>query len=153
MKQNDKKEIVRDEKATDARTQVEAIDPIRELFGTEIIFSYSRAQAIADGVLIDVTNLAREAGFRYPVAMTSAAWHSCVAVASNDHVHDETGRLWDVFNVLRSSIRENPNTSEKRFSVYVADEHERLASVALKCLCGPGDDAEPVLTIMLPEED
>ena len=62
----------------------------------EIIASYSRTQALADGVLVDATKLAREAGFRYPVALTSAAWHDCVAVSSTDQDHDETGRLWDV---------------------------------------------------------
>ena len=31
-----------------------------------VIFSYTRAQAIADGVLIDATELAKQAGFRYP---------------------------------------------------------------------------------------
>ena len=38
----------------------------------EIIFSYTRAQAIADRVLVDVTPTALEAGFRFPVAATSA---------------------------------------------------------------------------------
>ena len=119
----------------------------------EVISSYSRAQAIADGVLIDVNKLASEAGFRYPVALTSAAWHDCVAVASTDHVHDETGRLWDVLNVLRFAIKTNPAGSEIHFCVDVADESEQITRVWLKCLCGPGDDAEPVLTVMLPEED
>jgi len=36
----------------------------------DIIFSYTRAQAIEDGVLVDVSELAREASFRYPVAVT-----------------------------------------------------------------------------------
>ena len=34
----------------------------------------SRAQAIEDGVLVDVSDIAKEAGFRYPVALTSALW-------------------------------------------------------------------------------
>jgi hypothetical protein len=34
----------------------------------EIIHSYKREQAIADGVLIDLTELATEAGFICPVA-------------------------------------------------------------------------------------
>ena len=41
------------------------------LFG-EVIFSYTRAQAIADRVLVDVTPTALEAGFRFPVAATAA---------------------------------------------------------------------------------
>lgn len=119
---------------------------------SDVIWSYSRAEAVADGVLIDVSELAREAGFRYPVALTSAAWHDCVAVASTDHVHDETGRLWDVLNVLRYVVKMNPDRSEIRFCVDVADENEHVTRVWLKCQCGFGDDPEPVLTVMLPEE-
>ena len=118
----------------------------------EVISSYSRAQAVADGVMIDITKLAREAGFRYPVALTAAAWHDCVVVSSTDHVHDETGRLWDVLNVLRYVARMNPGRSEVRFCVDVADENEHVTRVWLKCQCGFGDSPEPVLTVMLPDE-
>ena len=38
----------------------------------DLIHSYTRAEAIADGVLIDVSATAREAGFKYPVALTAA---------------------------------------------------------------------------------
>ncbi len=44
-----------------------------KLFG-EVIYSYTRAQAIDDGVLIDATEMAKEAGFNWPVALTAAAW-------------------------------------------------------------------------------
>ena len=37
-------------------------------FFGEVVYSYSRAQALADGVLIDVSDTAREAGFRWPVS-------------------------------------------------------------------------------------
>ncbi|MFX8797558.1 DUF6573 family protein, partial [Acinetobacter baumannii] len=43
------------------------------LFGP-LISSYSRAQAIADGALIDVTETAFEAGFQWPVAISRRAW-------------------------------------------------------------------------------
>lgn len=59
---------------------------------------YTRAQAIADGVLIDVSEMSREAGFRFPVAMTRAAWEDCVMWSDEDsrlQVHqDEAGRRW-----------------------------------------------------------
>ena len=72
---------------------------VTELFG-EVIYRYTRAQAIEDGVLVDVSETAREAGFRWPVAMTSAAWADCVAWSEEDNQRqvnqDESGRLWDV---------------------------------------------------------
>ena len=119
-----------------------------------LIYGYSRAQAIADGVLVDVTKLAREAGFRYPVAMTAAAWKTCVEVPPGIFCQDETGRLWDVLNVLLFAIRKSKGaTFELPFRVAVRNENDQLENVELKSVCGPGDDAEPVVTIMLPGED
>ena len=45
----------------------------------QVISVYTRAQALAEGVLIDAGPMAREAGFRWPVAITAAAWDDCVA--------------------------------------------------------------------------
>jgi hypothetical protein len=46
----------------------------------DLIHAYTRAEAIADGALIDVSAVARKAGIRYPVALTAAVWAKCVAV-------------------------------------------------------------------------
>ncbi|WP_425598864.1 DUF6573 family protein [Tahibacter aquaticus] len=43
-----------------------------------LVFSYTRAGAIGDGALIEVTEHAHEAGFRIPVSVTAAAWADCV---------------------------------------------------------------------------
>jgi hypothetical protein len=71
----------------------------------DLIHRYTRAGALRDGVLIDASGAAREAGFRYPVAMTAAAWAKCVAVPPGVACQDEAGRLWDVLTVLRLAIR------------------------------------------------
>ena len=42
---------------------------IEDVFGP-VIYTYTRAQAIEDGVLVDVSTLAAEAGIRYPTAVT-----------------------------------------------------------------------------------
>ena len=121
-----------------------------------VIFAYTRAQAISDGVLVDVSRLAHEAGFKYPVAMTSGAWTRCVAIPEGVTCQDETGRLWDVLNVLLFSIRAdrtNRNVGDVKFAVTVRNNNEANEDIQLKSLCGPGDNAEPVVTIMLPEED
>lgn len=119
----------------------------------EIIFSYTRAQAIADGVLVDVSQLASEAGFRIPVAMTHAAWCESVEVTERDLCQDETGRLWDVLAVLRFEAARAGHKSLLYFEVYVSKEGKPPRPVRLKAHCGPGDDGEPVLTVMLPDED
>lgn len=130
-----------------------------ELFG-ELISSYSRAQAIADGVLIDATETAREAGFKYPVALTAAVFSECVRVPEGVRGQDVKGRLWDVLWMLRFGMkRQKPDDDPTRvlYSLYVRNHnHERLTRrdlVQLKAICGPGDTPEPVITIMLPDED
>lgn len=44
----------------------------------EILDAYSRAEAIAHGLLVDVTAAAAGAGFTVPVALTWAAWSAAV---------------------------------------------------------------------------
>jgi hypothetical protein len=68
---------------------------LRDLFG-EVIHAYTRADALADGVLIDVSQTAHEAGIRYPVALTRAAWERCVRVPPGVACQDEAPRLWDL---------------------------------------------------------
>ena len=62
----------------------------------KLISSYTRAEALADGVLVDVSETAREAGFVLPVALTRAAWDACVALspAAKRACNDEGGRLY-----------------------------------------------------------
>jgi hypothetical protein len=65
------------------------------LFG-EIIFSYARAQAIADRVLVDVTPAALQAGFRFPVALTAALMAAVETIPQQYSHEDIEDRLWDL---------------------------------------------------------
>jgi hypothetical protein len=120
----------------------------------EVIFSYSRKQAIEDGVLIDVTATAKEAGIRFPVALTAAAWGRCVAVPPGVACQDEAGRLWDVLTLFRLAARRG-GSDTLLFGVHVRNDNRGRTPplVRLKAVCAPGDDAAPVITIMLPDED
>ena len=70
----------------------------------DLIHRYTRADALRDGVLIDVTATVAEAGFRWPVALTRAVWERCVRVPPGVVGQDEAGRLWDVLFVLRCAV-------------------------------------------------
>ena len=71
-----------------------------------LIHAYTRADALADGSLVDVTTVAREAGFTVPVAVTRAVWLDCVAWADDGGAcQDEAGRLWDVLWMARFAAR------------------------------------------------
>ena len=118
-----------------------------------LIHAYTRAQAIADGFLIDVSATAREAGIRFPVALTRAVWCRCVELPPGVESQDEAGRLWDVRYLLRVAIGASPGGSTLLYRVFVRNDNRRPRPVTLKAVCGPGDDAAPVLTVMLPDED
>ena len=117
-----------------------------------VIFAYTRAQAIEDGVLIDVSEMAKEAGFTMPVAITATAWGMYVTVPDGVECQDEQGRLWDILSMLRFAIKRGGQGSQLLFTLLVNNDGEPKP-VELKAICGPGDDAEPVITIMLPHED
>ncbi|PPK44170.1 hypothetical protein B0G57_1093 [Trinickia symbiotica] len=124
-----------------------------------VIFSYPRAQAIADGVLVDVSSAALEAGFRHPVALTSATWADCVAWTDADSERQteqsEHWRLLDVLWLARLAAR-NGQGSQVMFDVrrVPRDGHSVYPHrTRLRLVIGPGDDGEPVFTVMLPDED
>ena len=120
-----------------------------------VIYAYTRKQAIEDGVLIDVTDTAREAGFRYPVALTLAVWCDYVKVPKGVSGQDESGRLWDILTMLTFAARKSRGESEIRFRLHVRnDNRERTPPlIELKAVCGPNDDGSPCVTVMQPSED
>lgn len=130
-----------------------------EGLGFEVIFAYSRAEAIADGVLRDVSEAARREGFRVPVAVTAGAWAEAVAWdGHNGGWQDEEGRLTDVLVMASAAIRANRGGDRHRLSFTVArvpntPGAEEPEDLELAVESGPGDNREHVLTIMLPSED
>ena len=126
-----------------------------ELFG-EVIHSYTRAQAIEDGVLVDVSEVASEAGIRFPVAVTRAVWGQYVEVPPGVECQDEQGRLWDILWMLYCAIRREGGGDRIFFEVTVRNHNGKLTRkdrVKLEAVCGPGDDGEAVITVLLPDED
>jgi hypothetical protein len=120
-----------------------------------IIYAYPRVQALADGVLVDVTQQARRTGFIVPVAMTAACWTKCVEIPPGVPGQDLGIRLSDLLELLRLSRNrlENRGKPQMNFKVRVRTAVDRIETVELKAVFGPGDAGERVVTIMLPGED
>ena len=125
----------------------------------EPIAVYSRRQAIEDGVLVDLmqpetVGLVREAGFKFPVAMTAGAFAVTIAAIGEPlpDGQDIQGRLWDVLWMLACAIKTAGSTDRVKFRVSVWNGRRR-EEVKLWASCGPGDDAAPVVTMMLEGED
>jgi len=120
----------------------------------DIIDVYSRAQAIEDGVLVDVSEVAKEAGIKFPTAITRTAWCDLVEPdkIAKSHGESEQGRLWDVIWMLRVAIKAGMSGDTIRYYL-IATREGKQHKRELKAVCSPGDTQEPVITIMLPDED
>lgn len=122
----------------------------------EIIYSYTRKQAIADGVQVDVSSTAKEAGIRFPVFITRTVFDAYVTVPPNVSGQDEAGRLWDVVWMLRFAIRKAAQGQDRLpFALYVRNDNRAPRLVKLVAMCGPldMDDPQPAITVMMPDED
>lgn len=130
-----------------------------DLFG-EVIYSYTRAQAIDDGALVDVSEVARESGIMLQVAVTSAVWDRYISWDDKDtdrqSYQNESGRLWDVLWMLRMAINSCRNGSVLQYRLHVIPRDGRSKKpklIQLKAVIHGGDDGEPVITVMLLTED
>lgn len=129
---------------------------------SEYVYAYTREQALADGVLVDVSKMAQEVGFKVPVAVTAAVWNSYAEWTDEDTkrqtIQDTEGRLWDMLWMLLLKIKLNrgAHTNCVFFEFLVVPrggKGQRARLTKLKALMGPGDNMDPVMTILLPNED
>ena len=127
------------------------MDEMTALFG-DPISKYTRAQAIENGVLVDLTHWARETGYVWHIAVTRAVY-AILEPPAKSMGQDLRGRAHDLLWMLFAAIRGNrTGQSVLTFRVLFAMPR-RLKLGRLKSVCGPDDDGQPCLTVMLPDED
>lgn len=132
-----------------------------DTFG-ETIWSYSRADAIQDGVLVEVpADITREAGIRFSVACSDHLW----SYVSPDYMDElpgqsESGRLWELLHMFRLAAVQQRQTDRLTYRVifvmkrFIGNKSiVRPETVTVQAICGPGDNGEPVITLMLPGDD
>ena len=117
----------------------------------EMIFKYTRKQALEDGVLVDVSSAAREAGIRYPVAVTLAVFN--ILNDTRGPGQDLRGRMWDMLMIFRTHIRAASGDEIHFAPLFLMEGGAKPEPVPMWAKCGPGDTAEPVITIMMENED
>jgi len=124
-----------------------------------VIHSYTRAQAIEDGVLVDVSETAKEVGFRWPVVITAALHDRLTPPKADQSIgQDYDGRLWDVLWLAAyESKLSDPGTDTVTFTVVLQEVEAKSGQpvnvdLRLWAVCGPGDEGEPVDTIGFPED-
>lgn len=122
---------------------------------TNMIFEYTRAQAIADGVLIDLSTTfpTDTRMFNYPLACTAAVWELIESAAAAEET-DSSLYVWDTAYLAYHAIKTVKSTcSPELFFKVMMPLTENGTEHKLKLVCSPGDAGEATLTIMLPEED
>lgn len=129
---------------------------MESVFG-DVISVYTRAEALADGVLFDVSSMAKEAGFKFPVAITAELNEIINSIPEEYSYQDREGRLWDVLYMAALNCK----SSGGQIVLYKVIMHHEVEAtrgkkvieeLKLKAVIGPGDNMEPVITIMLPYE-
>ena len=125
------------------------------------ISAYTRAQAIEDGILVDVSDTAREAGFNIPVAITRTVWSRLITLPEGYRgFQDERGRLWDVLWMARHYALRAANRDRVTMCVLVRDIRKDLRDSNRAprkhfpiVTIGAGDEGRPAITIMFGEDD
>jgi hypothetical protein len=102
------------------------------------VSNYSRAQAIEDGVLVDISESAKSF-FKVPVAITNTAFETVKKT-----MKDETLLKFQLLLSFRQAVDRGQKREQVNFE---------FRNIKLKALSHPGDRGEHVVTIMLPDED
>lgn len=122
-----------------------------------IIYSYTRANALEDGVLVDLSPWAKEMGIKFPVAVTDTVYNNYLVPkeeVASVWGQDLEGRIWDLLTMFRWAIHNGKGTSHINFKAgFVMDKRGKQQEITFKALCHGGDNLEPVITIMMPHED
>jgi hypothetical protein len=110
-------------------------EELEEMFDKPVSV-YTRKQAIEDGMLGDVTKEAKEIGFKFPVAVSSAVADFLTIEKIN------------VNQLLKELLINIQLTKKPGAIINFTFKKRKMYSVV-----GPGDAAEPVITIMFIGED
>jgi hypothetical protein len=116
-----------------------------KIFG-DVISVYTRAQAIADGVLIDLSEHPdAQKCYKHPVAFTNPLWCEITRGAGQDETTRDA-RIWDILYMSTAGTAKIEG-SDSFFPVIVGSR-----TLKLRANCGPGDDWKPVITIGFPAD-
>jgi len=144
---------------------------MKDINGWKIVSTYSTKQAVDDGFLVRVdSGASKEAGIKFPVYLTRAAWDKYVEVPKGmEQVQNLSGRLWDVMSMFAFQARKvSSNFLQFDFISFMPDEgnwepNEKLESpenrlnrlVTLNAVIQAQDfdDPSPAIFIMKPNED
>lgn len=126
--------------------------------GAEVIAAITRAQLLASGQLIDAAagDLAEitRRFFKLPVAMTAGVKARLEEAANRSGGGASVrGLWWDLMVASAVVARRNGSSSTVRVRISLPTAPGQVADQVFKLSAGGGDQGEPVITVLLPDED
>jgi hypothetical protein len=125
---------------------------MEEVMDDNIIFAYTRQDAIDDGVFVDVTETAKEAGFKFPVAVTSNLYSTYINPYPMPVGQDKDGRLWDVITMLLFAIRQLKKSDDTNMVTFKMKFGQKVVELWAVIEAQSPTDSSPAINIMLPED-
>lgn len=118
-----------------------------------IISTYTKQDAIDDGIFIDITSQAKKAGFKIPVAITKNLFSTFISSAKSDESETEadTNKRLDVFlkQMYQECLTANRDNSMLSAKIYLDNKW----TVVWAVIEGTSpSDPSPSLTLLLPED-
>jgi len=117
---------------------------------TNLIFSYTRKEAIEDGMQAELTGAAADMFkkvYKYPVYITCGI--SGIVERAVKNGKDYMGVMWDILWMSVKNCQVTGDNS-RSFQVKISG---RKYTIWVECGAKDIDEPEPVLTFMLPEEN
>lgn len=120
----------------------------------ERVIAYSRAKAISDGVLVDITEYSIESDYKCTVAVSKDLYETYLL--PDDFSKRLLGvsvakRIYDMLLYFKFAAALNVKGNISVF-LFPIDTSKGEDQVKVKAIVGPGDNQEPVLTMVLPYE-
>lgn len=115
-------------------------------FWGEPIYTYTAEQAVEDGILVDVSEMAREAGFSgaFTIRISVGVHNLCTPPKSNK-IQSYDGRLWDVLYLAGMAVGRSKDLHMAEYQVKVGRKNVTLWAM-LDTTSGPA------IHIIIPSE-
>lgn len=90
--------------------------------------------------------------YKFPIAITSTVFAIMEKAVTNKRTMNDYKGIWHDMLWISRCCKKDLNVSTKIFQVKITGAGQK-SNYQFKMVVGPGDNMEPVITVMLPNED
>lgn len=119
---------------------------------TIAVVPYTRAQALEEGLLMDITGLAKNFGIKIPAAVTVDVFVHCILEENEEGEPDHqemSDRLVTMLLSFTSALLKEPDLG-KSAEIELSGQLGKEPHPPIQAKLHGGDEGEPVITFMFP---